>query len=253
MSEHLAIEIGNDYLLLSVLYKGNVINKHAFPISGRTPVEKKESLKESLESSGILSREFDEVTLAWSSRESTLVPSSVFGDTSASDVYRLCFGEVHDHNEIDYNRVSELSVVNIYQIGDWVKSFFVMRYPRINIQHTGSHLVRNMLNKDAFYLKGSVILFKDHFLLSIVKHNNLEFYSFFDYMNADDVIYHLSFALQQKEMNEEKGKIEIIPSAEADKELVSSIIENAGRLSNLDQLNFEVIEDYIAKSQLLCV
>ncbi len=253
MSKHLAIEIGERFIRLSELNNGAVQSGKIFELPGTNPDEKKSALKEIFSGSAYDSTAFDEVTLGWVTRESTLVPSNVFGDTDPASVYKLCFGATQEYHQVDYNRISELSVVNIYQIAEWIKSFFVMRYPRITIQHIGSHLVRNMLHSNAFYLKGSLILFDGYFLLAISRHNNLEFYSYFDFQSAEDVIYHLSFALQQKEMTDERGSIELISSGNVDQSFSSTITEIAKKMGNLSKLEFVATEDYIAKSQLLCV
>ena len=109
------------------------------------------------------------------------------------------------------------------------------------------------MHENAFYLKANIILFQGYFLLSMVKHNKLEFYSFFDFISAEDVIYHLTFALQQKEMISEKGSIEIVSGIDANKEVYQEIENLKSKVKDLKQFELKIVDDFVAKSQLLCV
>ena len=109
------------------------------------------------------------------------------------------------------------------------------------------------MHENAFYLKATVLLFDGYFLLSMAKHNKLEFYSFFDFTTAEDVIYHLSFALQQKELTEEKGTLEIVAGINTNLELQKELETIKSKVKDLKQLELKIAEDFIAKSQLLCV
>ena len=64
-------------------------------------------------------------------KETTLVPTAIFGDTNAKDVYRLCFGETNSGMQLDFNRIPEHGLVNVFAIQEWIKSFFVIRFPEL--------------------------------------------------------------------------------------------------------------------------
>ena len=253
MSNHISVEINESFAQFTILSNGEVLNTISGDINGRTDLERKESLNELYKSIPESYLTDVELTLAWVDRNSTLVPNFVLNDSDSKAVYKLCFGETNTDFDVDYNRISELSVVNIYQIPSWIKSFFVIKFPRVIIQHAGTHIVRQSIDKDAFYLKINIVGFNDFFQMAIVKHNQLLFYSQFDYKTSEDVIYHLSFVLQQKELLNEKGSLHLINGIDSENFKSDSILEMAEKIKDLSQLKIIKAKEFMAKSQLLCV
>ena len=87
----------------------------------------------------------------------------------------------------------------------------------------------------------------------MVKHNNLEFYSFFNQQSAEDIIYHLTFALQQKDFLNEKGTVELINGLGTQHDLLKDVQSGLEKISEYKLLKVEAIENFTSKSQLLCV
>lgn len=253
MSLHLAIEASPVAIKFTVLKGHFVRDSHAIVIEGNNSSLRKSSIEEQCKALTLLNDDFDEITLSWSNKNSTLIPNFVLNDSDPKSIFSLCFGAETEDFSVDYNRISELGVINIYEIPNWIKSYFVIRFPKVIIQHTGSHTVRKAMNDNAFYLKANIVLFDGYFLLSLVKHNKLEFYSFFDYLKAEDVIYHLTFALQQKELIDEKGLIELAQGIESEKSIIEKIQALKERIGELNKMEVAHSEDFTAKSQLLCV
>lgn len=215
--------------------------------------EKKEILAHQFNTHPFLQSDFDEVTLSWSHQKSTLVPNVVFAETTPEEVFRLCFGTGNAVGEVDYNRISELSIVNIYEIPTWIKRFFVIKFPRIILQHEGSHVLRKSTGSDSFKLKATMVVYDSSFLLTIVKHNQLEFYSYFDFQSHEDIVYHLLFTLQQKELTKEKGSIDLIAGRDANMDILPLFISAQSRIAELNSFEINTPENYIPHSQLLCV
>ena len=252
-SRHLAVEISTNAVRFVSIRDGVVLHRLEKPYTGKTDREMKESLSQLFSDTNFLKEEFEEISLAWCIDRSTLVPNAIFNESSALDIFQLCFGKDAVKHEVDYNRIHELSVINVYQIPDWIKSFFVIKYPRVVIQHAGTHIVRKSLSENAFKLKASIICYETYFRLAIVKHNNLEFYSSFSYQSAEDIIYQLNFALQQKEMTGEKGTIELVGSVGSDSNIINQVESGLGKIGDLKKMEIINDADYLAKSQLLCV
>jgi len=248
---HLSIVISGNSISFTVLRNDKILNESAITISKLG--NPREELEHHLSDHSFLTQDFDEHFLSFSSNRSTLVPNNIFAESSATAIHKLCFGPVIDTCDVDYNRVAEVGVVNVFEIPSWVKRFFILKYPRINIQHEGSFIVRKMLDKNYFNLKVTISLHSDFFQLSIVKHSKLEFYSFFDFQNDEDILYHLLFVLQQKELTNEKGSIELISSSEDTSVLIQTLEKNILRISDMNQLKVEKTESYIQKAQALCV
>lgn len=253
MSYHLAIEVSEFGARFVALRDELIVNQHSVIFPSPKVDAQKSVLAEAFNSTSFLKDDFDETTLSWSHRNSTLVPNTIFSESSADEIFKLCFGDRTAHDDIDYNRISELSVVNVFEIPVWIKSFFVIRFPRIVLQHEGTHIIRQALDTNAFRLKASIAIYNDHCFLAITKHNELHFYSYFDVQTAEDVVYHTMFVLQQKEVLNEQGTIELIEGVGIESELLTKVKEQFTRINDLKKMSVVVNSDYISKSQLLCV
>ncbi len=213
----------------------------------------KEQLKDFFHSTGLRTAHFDEHLVSWSSQKSTLIPSNVFSESSPDDLYRLCFGKPIEANTIDYNRIPEHGLVNLFQLPGWVKSFFVMNFPKSIIQHEGTHLLRGILSKNAFRLKASLLVYPGYFLLTLVKENKLLFYSQFDQNSSEDVIYHTLFVLQQKELIEEPIRIEICNGVGMERTICDEVIVHLNKIASLTVTDISYSGELIQKSIVLCV
>jgi len=252
MNNQLAIQIAIDGIKCEIL-KDGAVSSYGSELSFDSSKDDliKEQLSKEFSSNTIYQQEFDEITLSWSSDKTTLVPNAVFSESSSQAIFKLCYGE--NEADVDYNRISELSLVNVYEIPDWIKRFFVIKFPRINIQHEGSIVLRQALHENAFKLKCTIVIYKNHFQLIISKHNELIFYSNFDFQSSEDVIYHIMFVLQQKELTNETGIFEFIYGLGSDKEIIPSVITGFNKISDLKSFTINTPENFISKAHLLCV
>lgn len=250
---HLGINISESHVEFSILNGTVVTQQINRSYSGISDSDRKEAVRAIMENESALKDDFANVTLAWCHPQSTLVPASVFAESTPQDLFRLCFGDNAATGTIDHNRIFELSVVNVYAIPDWVKSLFVIKFPRIVLQHAGTHQVRESIGSNAFYTKASLVIHADYFRLTIAKHNNLEFYSSFSYQNAEDIVYHLNFVLQQKEFLNEKGAIELSIATGGSKSVCEEVLKGLNKIQHLNKMQIASKEDLLTKSQLLCV
>jgi len=253
MKKHLAIDLSRHGASFVSLNDSGIEQEQSIVFHGFNSNSVNESLNQVFSEHTFLSADFDEVTLSWNTNKSTLVPNAIFAESNAVSIFQLCFGDGIDTNEIDYNRIWEAGVVNVYEIPLWIKSFFVIKFPRIIVQHLGTHAMRSALDSNAFYLKATLIVNEGYFYLSMIKHNEVQFYSFFDSQSAEDVIYHLVFALQQKEMMNEKGTIELIPSSGQSEAQLTEIKSGLEKINDLSGFKVNLVTDFIPKAQQLCV
>lgn len=154
-------------------------------------------------------KEYTEYSLSWFNPNASLIPMNVFGTSSPKAIYEASFTVKAADNDIDFNRISELSLVNVYEIPLWVKSAFVIPFPRIVIQHEVSHLIRGIFEKSSFKLAFHLHLIDSYLQLVVVKHNELKFYNCFEITGIDDVFYYLFFSIQQLELQAEEKLISI--------------------------------------------
>jgi len=248
----LSIEL-SEHSIRTVYLENNLPNVVDYVFTDRQEHRIKEQLKEFFDDKGLRTTDFDEHLISWSAQKSTLIPSNVFSESSPDELYRLCFGKPHDNGSIDYNRIPEHGIVNLFHMPSWVKSFFVLNFPRSIIQHEGTHLLRGILSQHAFRLKASLLVYPDYFLLTLVKENKLLFYSQFDQHSSEDIIYHTLFVLQQKELMDEQLRIEICNGAGMDRNICDEVILHLKKIASLQATEITYSAELIQKSILLCV
>jgi len=248
---HLAIEINTGAVRFVKLDGSFIVSKNEFTFVDKQDYRYNQQLTEYLEYLQFKEIDFDECSLSWSCKQSTLVPSNVYNESDANSIFNLCFGESISNNEIDYNRIADPSIVNVHWFPFWLKSFFVVKFPRIVMQHEGTHLLRGIFKESTFKSKAVIVLHQDFFTLILVKENNLHYYSSFEYSTIEDVVYYTHFTLQQKEWSEYPLDILLNNGVGTtlDMEALSTILLRT--IGNHTKVTIE--ENLLAKYQQLCV
>ena len=250
--KYLSIEL-SEVAVRFVSVDEHVTSHHDFLFTDTKDNRYKEQLLDFLAQTGFAKQEFDECTVCWSSFRSTFVPTNIFSETKPQKLFKLCFGEEIPAAQIDYNRIPEQGIVNVYEIPLWVKSFFVSTYPRSIIQHEGSHFIRGLFSIPVFELTTTLVVHHTCFLLLIAKDNKLQFYSMFDYLATDDIVYYLMFTLNQKNYLNEQASIRICEGVGASSSIVEELQQQLAKLQDLKQATITVNPDFITQSQKLCV
>ena len=81
----------------------------------------------------------------------------------------------------------------------------------------------------------------------------MQFYSHFNYINSDDIVYHLMFILQQLKVVGEKGVINLVKGVGSLDEIVEEVKVKLLKLKDLDTLEIKINSHILIKSHLLCV
>lgn len=142
--------------------------------------------------------DFGDFVLSAGSVRNTLLPIGIFNHTKPMEVFKLNYAEPFEN--LDYNRLPELDIVNIYELPLWVKSAFVIRFPRTKIFHRTSILLRGIFDQPSFYPKAHLFIEDGHFYLFLTAKSKLTYFNRFDYKNLADIVYQLLFVAEQKEI-----------------------------------------------------
>lgn len=253
MKTQLAIELSENAVQFTSLQDGIAVQVDFFSFKDRLDYRFKEQLEQIFQEKKYKEIPFDEYTVSWYTPNSTLLPNNVFTETKPEDSFRLCFNKDVPNSHIDYNRISELSIVNVFDIPLWVKSFFVIKFPRIVIQNEGSLLLRYLFSSSTLAFQSVITIHQDSVCILIVKENSLQFYSHFNYINSDDIVYHLMFILQQLKAVGEKGVINLVKGVGSLDEIVEEVKVKLLKLKDLDTLEIKINSHILIKSHLLCV
>ena len=253
MKSQLAIELSENAVNFASIQDGVVLSIDKFTFRDKIDYRYREQLNQIFTDKGYKEKNYDEYSLSWHSIYSTLLPNNVFAEVKSEDLLKLCYsGEISQDN-IDYNRIPELAIVNVYTIPLWVKSFFVVKFPRIVIQHEGSHLLHGIFSGSISTLNVSIVIHDSSFNLVITNKEGLQFYSQFDFQMIDDLIYHLVYTLQQKKLLNHNGNLTIYPGVGSTDEQAIELKHKLESLKDLKLFKIEINSHLLLNYQTLCV
>ena len=193
--------------------------------------------------------DYDSLVATVGGNRSTLMPVDLFNHSSAKDIFKLNYPAPIDN--LDYNRIPELGIVNIYELPLWIKSMFVIKFPRVKLVHPATVLLKGVLNKSPWSPKVHVYMTGDSFYMLITDKSKLEYFNRFDQTNLSDMVYHILFVLEQKEMEQEKMEMCVYGvSAEwQQKNEMQEFFKNPIQISDKKEEG----EQFVLANQLLCV
>lgn len=243
---HLAIDINTNAVRFVKLNGKFVVSERAFAFQEKQDYRYKAQLEEFWKQTEWKETDFEKATLSWSEKQNVVVPANVFNESDKNAIFNLAYGTSVSLDEVDYNRLPMQNMVNVFFIPAWVKSFFVLRFPRIVLQHEATHLIRGVFEGPTFKLKSTLVLHHEHLVLMVVKENNLKFYSSFDYATLEDVVYYFSYSMQQLGLNEQPNELEITNGAgsEVDLAALQALIEKVQGNNCTVKQSHSLVEKY---------
>lgn len=204
-----------------------------------------ESLSEKL-SHAFREWEFDAFCATIGQSRNTLVPVELFNHSKAADIFKLNFSEPHEN--LDYNRIPELGITNIYEVPLWMKSQLIRNFPRIKMVHPVTVLLKGIFDAPTFKPKMHLYIDDQSFYFFITEQSKLQYYNQFDYTNLADMVYHILFVLEQKEYDQEN----IVLHLYGKNENWETLPELQKFFKN--QIKIEAkFEHFLSIKQLLCV
>lgn len=253
MQKHLAISISEEKAIFTLLENSSICESQALFFKEKTDSAYKEQLDIFIKENKLKDIELDEITLTWFNNTATLIPNNVFSTTKPEDILKLCFHQKISNSNVDYNRIPELSIVNVFEIPLWVKSFFVIRFPRIIIQHEISFLVRNIFKGSTFNLNSYLHFNNKTAYCIVINKNEMIHLSSFEFSNVEDILYQFLFILQQKELIDTKNNIILSSGNFNYLDYLNEIKTKLHLIQNLKTSEINIQEDLLIKAHIQCV
>jgi len=192
---------------------------------------------------------FKSMSLSVSSNRQTLVPVSIFNSSKPKDIFKLNHQAPIDN--IDYNRIPEMGIVSIYEIPIWIKSAFVIKMPRVKINHTSTTLLKGIFNQTVFNPKIHIFWQDNSFYLVLTSKGKLQYFNLFQSNAISDLVYHVLFVLEQKELKLKDMSIHLY-GADSKWDKIDEISRLLNHKVNVDS-QLEKSKNFILTNQLLCV
>ena len=209
----------------------------------------REAIEPILKSEEFFSYDYNALCAASGGLRSTLIPVDLFNHTKAQDVFKLNYPAPFEN--LDYNRIPEIGIVNIYELPLWMKSLFVIKFPRVKVVHPVTVILKGVFNQPTFSPKMHVVLEGGSFYFLITAKSKLQYFNRFDYTNIADMVYHILFVLEQKEMDQKTMDLCLygVNSKWSNMAELQGFFKNTIKLSS----DSEGAEHFVLSKQLLCV
>lgn len=244
----LCFEVGSaDFSFAEInLNTKEILRAEQIPLNPRSVQLKKEAIL-ALLNQHELSKFDGEVSLSFKGSKTTLIPQNIFGDTSAKAIFELCFSQSSD--SVEHKRFYEQTLVNVYEIEDWVKLLFVVRYPRIIIEHETTHVLRGIFNLPSFEPAIHIVPNHKYFSIFACSKNNIDFFNTFEYENAHDVLYYTMSAWNNTQYDDKQVKLRWHQN-QTDA-LLNEFQDLLKKVKKANEFEFQTVNKI--KHQLLCV
>jgi len=193
--------------------------------------------------------EFADFILTAGTIRNTLIPTGIFNVSKPAEIFKLNYTEPIDN--LDYNRIPELDIVNIYELPIWIKSAFVIRFPRVKMLHRSSVLLKGIFDQPTFSPKAHLFIEEGSFYLFMTEKSKLQYFNRFDYKSLADIVYHVLFVAEQKNIQPENLHLHLYGVSSK----WSALNEFSGFFKNSPVVSDEVEkgEYFMLAKQLLCV
>lgn len=208
----------------------------------------KEGVKSFLEEE-VFQFEFQNYSLSAGTHRNTLIPTDLFAHTGPKEIFKLNYPKPHDN--LDYNRIPEIGIVNIYELPLWIKSLFVIKFPRIKISHRSSVLLKGVFDQPVFSPKVHLYIEKNQFYFLITNRSRLVYFNHFEYKALSDLVYYLLFVIEQKEFELKDFEVKVygVSNQWEHKKELEELIGQKVTISHQP----EKAESFLLSRQLLCV
>lgn len=251
--QQLVVHIDRNAVRFLRVVDGISEESHLFHFKDKTDFGYKDQLETFLNEIGFRGMEWDEYSLSWFGPKTTLLPYTIFGETDAFKAFQLSFGNKVEENDVDFNRIPENMLVNIFEIPLWVKSFFIIRFPRMVLQHAGTHIIRGLFNESTFGLKILLAVHENDFLLAAVKNNELVYYNTIEFQSGEDILYHTAHLIQQNNWQNVKGQIVACAPLTDQSDALTKFAELHTQVDLFAQLKLAIDLSLMTNFQRLCV
>lgn len=249
----LTIHISRTSVHVAEVLRSNqeIVRSSNLELHESTPAQYRSALKDFFNTNGF-DKEYDEVSAAWSTAQNALIPLRVYNDTDPKSLYKLLFGNKIDQKTIDFNRLMELSIVSVFEIPDWVKSFFVINYPHITIKHEQALVLRAVFQASTFHKSIHISLCDDYMNIFLVHHNELKFSNAFEYQTVDDILYYSMYVLEQEGWKDQSAKLHGYFVGDQKRQLLEEFEKKMKRLKSAENISIQPFTNSLTL-QPLCV
>ncbi|MBN1116101.1 MAG: DUF3822 family protein [Bacteroidales bacterium] len=177
------------------------------------------------DSENFLANDFNKIRITYFNQSSTLIPEEFF-DVNNLRKYFEFSQSLEDLDEIHYNKISEITLYNVFSIPNYLTEIFYTLYPNKNIEftHQASKLIRLGLSLHAKNNTCIIISLNSHFFdLVVFEDGELALSNSYQYANDSDFVYFFLYAMKQLKINNEEQEVYVLGEMMNDKNITKEL------------------------------
>lgn len=186
---------------------GEVIFFHEKTFShSTTPEELFFDIENVFAENDIFQQDFEEVAIVYSTSLYSLVPSSLFDETKASE-YLKFNSKILANDYISHDIIEDLVIVYVPYMN--INNYFFEKFGSFEYFHATSILLKMILGKEKHSSDQKVYLHlhENQFDCIVIRNGELELCNTYSYKTPEDFIYYTLFCLEQLKLNPEKIQV----------------------------------------------
>ncbi len=190
-TDQLAIEIGSHQIVCMVKNSstGEIDAIELYQID-QSNTDWSDILFEVKQNSKILGPTYSDCFVFFNIEEALVLPMTEMSATASADFLSLVYG-TDDRADTKFDRInSTLPTVTIYRIKKSLSELLDRNIVIFKIQHTYTNILNDVLNREELppvFLK--LIVYQNHFILVLLKNNQLQLIQSYTFHHADDILY----------------------------------------------------------------
>ncbi len=224
-----------------------LVKTTSFNFSAATEALKKEELIDFLKLNPITN---DNLFLVVAGHKNALVPVPVFDVSKANTIFDFTFGGVS--KDVDFCRIPEMSIVNVYEIPNWVKSLFVVRYPTLVLMHESTAVLKVLSHYKGLNTRMALVFHESYFSLTIYHLGNVMFQNCFVQHENSDVLYYTLHTMKQLDLAGRRANLFITTNSSKLTPKLNEIVLETKKIKEFAQLQIEVRENFISQYIASC-
>ncbi len=144
-----------------------------------------------IDDDSFLSKNYKRTNFIYSSHKSTLVPYDFFNKSILKEYFTMNF-EMDELEEIHFNKLPELKLVNVFSIPSEITTLMVNKFPELRFYHQSTTLIDGLAKKSRKkgYMIGVLVCGK-YFDIAVTHNGELLLSNNIRFSNEQDFVYHI--------------------------------------------------------------
>lgn len=231
---------GLSFLILSSESNKALLIQKSFD-SVRTPEELLDELKNAFIEEESLSESFSQVNVIFGSHLYTLVPSSLFNESKASE-YLKFNTKILANDFVSHDLVESHDIQVVYVPFVNINNFLFEKFGNFHYFHSATVLLKHFLDKEKYSIKPKVFLNveNDWFDCIVLFQGKTELCNSYPYKSPEDFLYFTLFVFEQLHLNPDQVEVKLSGTIDDSSPLYNLLYKYIRNISFMEETTFYV-------------